>query len=139
MKNITLKSMTRELCHELFRHFEADPAVFRKDQAYRQYQYMKSGCDSYYERQKALGRIHLAIMLNDRPIGEIILKNIDREQSSCRLSIHLMNDSVNAGVGIRIYNRRNEMCLRRCIDGESAQQTCFGESGISSDQAGCRI
>lgn len=100
MKNITLKSMTRELCHELFRHFEADPAVFRKDQAFRQYRYSQSGCDSYYDRQIALGRIYLAIMLNDRIIGEIILKNIDREQSSCRLSIHLVSDSVkNRGYG----------------------------------------
>jgi len=42
----------------------------------------------------------MAIMLEDAPIGEIILKNTDREQSSCHLSIHLVSDSVkNKGYG----------------------------------------
>lgn len=99
-KNITLKPMTRTLCHRLFQNFRSDPDVFRDDQPVTEYRYTPEGCNAYYDRQKALDRIHLGIMLQDQIIGEIILKNIDHEQASCRLSIHLMNDSVkNRGFG----------------------------------------
>ena len=35
-----------------------------------------------------------AIMLGDRPIGELQLKQIDREKAECTLSIHMQNDTV---------------------------------------------
>lgn len=35
-----------------------------------------------------------AIMLEDKPIGELQLKRIDQEKAECTLSIHLQNDAV---------------------------------------------
>lgn len=40
------------------------------------------------------------MMLQDAPIGEVILKNVDEAGRSCVMSIHLQNDSVkNRGFG----------------------------------------
>ena len=35
-----------------------------------------------------------AIMLDDRPIGELQLKRIDWKKAECTLSIHMQNDAV---------------------------------------------
>ena len=35
-----------------------------------------------------------AVMLSDRPIGELQLKQIDRNKNECTLSIHMQNDQV---------------------------------------------
>ena len=49
-----------------------------------------------------MGRVFLAIMVNEAPIGEIILKNIDTDQKCCTLGIHLQNDSIkNKGYGTK--------------------------------------
>jgi len=57
--------MTKELCHKLYRDWENDAS-----------------------------RILFAIMLGDRPIGEVQLKQIDRRNRECTLSIHMQNDAV---------------------------------------------
>lgn len=49
-----------------------------------------------------MDRVNFMVMLSDAPIGELSLKHIDRDNSSCELSIHLMNDSVKGrGYGTR--------------------------------------
>ena len=64
------------------------------------YVFSETASDASYERQIALGRLHMAIMLEAEPIGEIILKNIDWENHHCTLGIHLNNDSLkNCGYG----------------------------------------
>lgn len=47
-----------------------------------------------------MGRVYLAIMCNQEPIGELIFKNIDPFQQCCTMGIHLQNGSVkNKGYG----------------------------------------
>lgn len=64
------------------------------------YVYCETDADAHWQRQQRLGRVHLAIMREQEPIGEVILKNIDKKQRHCTLSIHMKNDSVkNQGYG----------------------------------------
>lgn len=92
MDEITLCSMTRELCHRFFRDFENDPAVFCDADDRKEYQYSKEQVDLYFDRQKQQHRIVFAIMREGAPIGEIQLKDIDETKKECTLSIHMQND-----------------------------------------------
>ena len=98
--NIRLCEMTKELARIYYKDFVMDPDLFMDMTQFRPYVYSIEKCDETVERHRRSGRIYLAVMLSDRPIGEIILKNIDRDHSSCVLSIHLQNDQVkNKGYG----------------------------------------
>ena len=98
--NIRLCEMSRFLNRTYFRKFVYDPDVFEDMSKFRPYRYNRSCCDAYWQRQRDLDRVHLAVMRGFVPIGEVILKNIDRDQQCCTLGIHLRNDSVkNKGYG----------------------------------------
>lgn len=99
MDKITLKFMTRELCHRFYKKFQNDPAIFMDMSLFEDYQYKSEKVDRYFERQQMDNRIVFAIMRNDEPVGEIKLKNIDNKKKECSLGIHLQNDSVK-GLGI---------------------------------------
>ncbi len=98
--NIRLFSMTKALCREYHRGFEYDPAMFPDGVCNKRYVYSTQNADSHYQRQKDLERIHLAVMLDNRVIGDVVLKNIDQNAGSCTMGIHLQNDSCkNRGYG----------------------------------------
>lgn len=98
--DICLTDMTKELCRIYFQEFEYDADTFMDMDYYKTYQYNPDDVDIYWDRQRALHRIHLAIMQGFEPVGEIILKNINPHNRSCSLSIHLKNDSCkNKGFG----------------------------------------
>ena len=92
--NIRLCKMTKELCRCYFKDFVNDPNVYEDLSQFRAYEYSDSHVDEYWQKQQSLDRSHLAIMLDEAPIGEIIFKRIDHMAKSCTLSIHLQNDSV---------------------------------------------
>ena len=98
--NIRLVKMTKPLCREFQKNFEHDPMLFADMSRYRPFIYDEEACDAYVERYVALGRVHFAIMLGDKPIGELILKNIDYHNQCCELGICLQNDQYkNKGYG----------------------------------------
>lgn len=98
--NIRLCRMTKPLIRRFFQDFANDPDVFADLGRFQPYVYNEESADAYWKRQQDLGRIHLAIMLGEEPIGEIILKQIDTEQHQCTLSIHMKNDAFkNHGYG----------------------------------------
>ena len=98
--NIRLISMTKALCRDYHRGFAYDPAMFPEGICNRQYTYSDQTADAHWQRQHDLGRIHLAVMLGNRVIGDVVLKNIDRNTGSCTMGIHLQNDSFkNKGYG----------------------------------------
>lgn len=98
--NINLCKMTNILVRRFFDGFANDPSVYADAGAMTPYVYSAEAADAYWQRQQSLGRIHLAVMLAQEPIGEVILKRIDRQRRCCTLSIHLKNDSVkNCGYG----------------------------------------
>ncbi len=97
---ISLEIMTKDQNRTFFRDFANDPLMFMDSQPFTEFVYSAQRADSIWERHRNLDRVHLAIMLDGKPIGEIILKNIDASAGSCTMGIHLQNDQVkNKGYG----------------------------------------
>lgn len=90
MGNVYLKPMTRELCHELYRDFQNDPAIGH----YYVYVYAKETVDQYYDNNTTPNRKLFAIMVDGRIVGECKLMNIDYCKHECSMGIHLQNDTV---------------------------------------------
>ena len=98
--NIRLCEMSKELARRYYKGFEMDPDLFKDMEKFRPYIYNDEKCDDTVTRYRQMGRVFLAIMRDDEPIGEVILKNIDTDQKCCTMGIHLQNDSVkNKGYG----------------------------------------
>ncbi len=91
--NIELKPMTRELCQLLFREWENDRDIYSDMSLFKPFIYTKEYADKYFDSKQRPDRKVLAIMLEDKPIGEIQLKQIDYDKKECTLSIHMQNDS----------------------------------------------
>lgn len=101
-KGISLKPMTRKMCHAFYQKFENDPAVFAPDQEFEPYVYSKEKADAYWREQDVPDRRLFAIMLDEEMIGEIKLKYIDFDKCECSMGVHLLNDAVKGkGYGTR--------------------------------------
>ena len=94
MKEISLCIMTRELCHELYKGWENDPAIYMDMELYTTYKYEENAVNRYFESKQNPSRVVFAVMKDGRPIGELQLKQIDYENKECTLSIHMQNDAV---------------------------------------------
>ena len=94
MRQISLRPMTRALCHALFQEWQNDPALYADPSNCPPYQYDAAQVDAYYDAKQEPSRVVLAVMLGTRPIGEIHLKRIDREKRTCVMGIALQNDAV---------------------------------------------
>lgn len=100
METIHLEIMSRELCHELFKNFENDEAIYEDMSEFKTYTYNYDNVDAYFDSKQTKDRVVLAIMLDDRAIGEIQLKKIDYDKGTCTLSIHMQSDTYkNKGYG----------------------------------------
>ena len=86
--------MTREICHEFYKNFENDPDIFMDMDLFSKYKYNETAVDRYFDSKQSPNRILFAIMKDNCPIGELQLKNIDRDSKECTLSIHMQKDSV---------------------------------------------
>lgn len=91
--DIELKPMTRELCHALFKEWENDPDIYSDMSLFKLFSYTEEYADKYFDSKQKPDRKMFAIMLKDRLIGEIQLKQIDYDKKECTLSIHMQNDS----------------------------------------------
>lgn len=99
-QGIHLCKMTTALAKDYFRNFAYDPDVFMDGQELKTYVYSDAHAEQMVQRQAERNRVYLAVMLNGRPIGEIILKKIHEPVDSCTLGVHLQNDAVkNKGYG----------------------------------------
>ena len=109
---IYLKPMTLNLAKALFDGFQNDPDLYEDPGLMKPYEYNESAVEAYVNRQKALGRIHFAIMHHRDPIGEILLKNIEPGRC-CTLSIHLKNNNVkNMGYGTEAERQAIDYAFR---------------------------
>lgn len=124
MPNIWLCKMTKDLCRTYRSGFIQDPELFADVHKYKPYVYSEADSDAYFERNQKLGRIHLAIMLKDEAIGELILKNIDYEERRCAFGICMKNDSYkNKGYGTQAEN----LMLRYAFN-ELGMNTVFADA-----------
>lgn len=94
METIELKKMTRELCHELYQDWKNDASIYMDMSLFKPFCYSEASVNRYFDSKNEPSRVMLAIMLGDRPIGELQLKRIDWEKAECTLSIHMQNDAV---------------------------------------------
>ena len=95
MQEIRLKVMTRELCHELYRHWTNDVSIYMDMHLFHPYVYDEVAVNRYYDTKRSDSfRRLLVIMLGDKAIGELQLKCIDYDKKECTLSIHMQNDAV---------------------------------------------
>ena len=94
MQIIQLKKMTRELCHELYKHWSNDASVYADISEFKPYTYNEAHIGRYFESKNEPSRVVFAIMLDGSPIGELQLKGIDWEKAKCTMSIHMQNDTV---------------------------------------------
>lgn len=94
MEEISLQIMSRDQCHELYREWENDPAIYMDMSLFHKYQYDAAAVDRYYDAKQVPSRILFAIMKEGKPIGELQLKQIDLQKKECTLSIHMQNDAV---------------------------------------------
>lgn len=123
MEEISLCIMTRALCHELYREWENDPAIYMDMDRFTAYQYDEAAVDRYFDSKQEPSRAFFAVMKDGEPIGELHLKRIDREKKECTLSIHLQNDTVKGhGYG----TRAEQLALRYAFD-------TLGMSAVNAD------
>ncbi|MBP5160063.1 MAG: GNAT family N-acetyltransferase [Lachnospiraceae bacterium] len=95
MEQISLQHMTRELCHQIYKDWENDDSIYNDMSLFKPFLYDEEKVDLYFDsKQQDPSRVLFAIMLADKPIGELQLKQIDMETKECTLSIHLQNDAV---------------------------------------------
>lgn len=113
MDQVSLCVMTRELCHQLYQGWENDPAIYMDMGLFSPYRYDKDAVDRYFDAKQAPDRVLFAILRDGAPVGELQLKQIDREKRECTLSIHMQND----GVKGRGYGTQAErLALRYAFD-----------------------
>ena len=91
MEELKLQRMTRKLCHELYKEWENDEAIYMDMSLFKPYVYNEDAVNRYFDSKQDSSRILFAIMLSDKPIGEVQLKQIDYDKKECTLSIHMQN------------------------------------------------
>lgn len=87
---VSLKPMTRQMCHEFYTGFQNDPAIGH----YYEYVYTPETADRYFDTNSVADRKLFAIVVDDQIVGECKLKSIDLEKRECSMGIHLRDDSV---------------------------------------------
>ena len=99
--DLRLAPSTKELCREYYRVFEHDPALFEDRSRLVPYVYDEAAVDAKFEeRRKRVNNRPFYILLDEKVIGELVLKNVDTEKKRCELGICLVNDKVkNKGYG----------------------------------------
>lgn len=122
MKELKLQCMTRELCHELFKEWTNDEAIFMDMSSFKTYVYDESAVNRYFDSKQNSSIMLFAIMLANKPIGEVQLKQIDYDKKECTLSIHMQNDAFK-GKG---YGTKAE---------QLAIEYAFGELGMNAVNA----
>ena len=125
---LTLQPMTKALARQFYSEFVMDPDLFLDPKDYKPYVYSPEFSDARVQRYEALGRIYMAVMLDGMPIGEVVLKEIDREQKCCTMGISLVNDRYkNQGIG----TDAEKLTLRYAFE-QMGMETVFADALITN-------
>ena len=139
MKDIYLKLMTDKMYHQYFKEYKNDPDLYLNKDEYYDFVYTEEWVNKYIAKQKNLGRICLAIMLDTQIIGEIKLCDIIKNKSAT-LSICMKNDNYkNKGYGTKaeqlvidyVFNKLNLKTLYAdCIITNTRSQKVLEKVGF---------
>ena len=91
---ISLIPMTHQMCHEFYKNFQNDPAIFMDMSKFAEYVYIPEKVDRYFDENTIPSRRLFAIVVDGKIVGECKLKYIDFEKRECSAGIHLIDDSV---------------------------------------------
>ena len=98
---VRLAPMTREMFEDYCREYENDPDLYLDPARYVPFQYSEVWIDRYLRRIADLGRVQLAILYEDKTVGEIVLKNIEPKKSAT-MGLTLKNAAYkDRGIGTR--------------------------------------
>ena len=87
--------MTRELCHELYKHWTNDASIYMDMHLFQPYVYDEGAVNRYFDTKgQDAPRRPEASMHGGQCSGEVQLKQIDHDKKECSLSIHMQNDVV---------------------------------------------
>ena len=137
MPTIQLKAMTRELCHELYKHWTNDASIYMDMHLFQPYVYDEAAVNRYFDMkgQDASRRL-FAIMLGDKVIGELQLKQIDHDKKECSLSIHMQNDAVKGrGYGTQAERLAGKTAFLGPRAKGWAEKPAFDELGMAAVNA----
>ncbi len=131
MSEITLEPMTNALYHEYCQKLENDPDLYMDMAAFRPYVYSFQAAEAYMQRKREKQQIVFAIMENGLPVGEVLLKEIDREKRCCTLGICLQNDAAkNRGIGSRA-----ERLILAYAFGELGMETVYADALLKNTRS----
>ena len=117
-----------ELCQAYYRNFALNEDLFEDRLKYVPFQYSDEINDERVRRYAELGRIFMAVMLGQIPIGEIVPKIIDHDQKTCEMGISMVNDSYkNQGYG----TAAEELILKYAFH-EIGMKTVFADTLIGN-------
>lgn len=128
MENITLQIMTKTIARQYFRSFVMDPDLFLDKSQYRTFEYSDEFSDHRVDRYAQMGRVFLAVMLSDMPIGEVVLKEIDQDRKCCTLGISMANDNFKN----RGYGTKAEMLALRYAFENLDMETVYADALITN-------
>ena len=90
---VRLVLATLPLCQAFFRDFEQAPELFEDPSRFQPYIYDEEKVAAWFaQRQERQNERRFYILLEQEPIGELVLKQIDLERKCCALGICLKND-----------------------------------------------
>lgn len=129
--SLYLVKMTRSLMHEFYKSFSYDPETIADTKQTPVYKYNKEVVNKHYDKHTAQGKIHFAIMLDDKIIGDIYLKHLDPELESCDIGVHIVNDQYK-GKG---YGTQAEKILLSYIFNKLKMKTVYAETLIKNERS----
>ena len=77
--------------HAFFKQFQYDPMA-ENTQDVKPYIYNAETVDHHYDKHAKQGKIHFAVLLDDKVIGDVYLKHFNSAEKSCEMGIYLVND-----------------------------------------------
>lgn len=125
---ISITPMTKELARAYYRNFTLDEDLFEDKSKYVPFQYSDEFSDGRIRRYAEMGRIFMAVMLGQIPIGEIVLKNIDHDQKTCEMGISMVNDTYKN----RGYGTAAEVLTLKYAFHEMGMKTVFADTLIGN-------
>ena len=89
-EKVYLQPMTADMYHEYFKEYQNDIDLYLDKSAYAPYVYDEEKVNRYIQKQIDLKRKNFAIMCGNEMVGELIIKNIEKNKCAT-LGISMKN------------------------------------------------